>query len=661
MAKPVARIVALEVALGAALLLIIGRAGYLQLVKGREFALRAAKLHTVSRELEPRRGTIYDRNGTPLAISQPRYHVQIALGEVKDTERVVGRLAGDLGLPDDSIRRTFLRGTPKYLWLPGPWTASQVASLRSLQGVHLETVYSRAYPSTRLAAPIVGALVPESGRGLSGVELSLDSLLAGQPGLTTDLRDASGSRYQSPGRLVREPVAGYDVVLTLDAELQGIAEQSLAAALRGFRARGGDVVFLDPRSGELLALASLSEAGGEATPSVFTSAFEPGSTAKPFTAAALLALGRVGRTETVTGEHGTWTYETSRGHTRTISDTHAHEEPLTLARAIQYSSNIAMAKFSRKLRWEEQYDLLRAFGFGAPTGVEFPSEASGRLLRPHTWQPGYEAQSMAMGYAIQVTPVQLAAAYGALANDGLLLAPTLVREIRKPDGEVLYRHEPEPVRRVVSREVAAAIRGFLALAANDSGTGGRAQLRYGLIGKTGTALERGSRGYGAAGYRASFAAIFPARDPQLVVIVTIDRPRGEHYGGLTAAPMTADMLRQALAARRSTIDLSAIADQSVEASRPVPFAPRDDEDGRGPSVAVRLPLPARASRPPPVLLVPDVSGRTVRQAAFALHQRGFRVRVEGSGRVVRSHPAARDSATAGRTVTLYAGSEAKRP
>src|ERR1043166_7490483 len=217
MAKPVARIVALEVALGAALLLIIGRAGYLQLVKGGEFALRAAKLHTVSRELEPRRGTIYDRNGTPLAISQPRYHVQIALGEVKDTERVVGRLAGDLGLPDDSIRRTFLRGTPKYLWLPGPWTASQVASLRSLQGVHLETVYSRAYPSTRLAAPIGGGLVPEGGRGLprgaSGCGLSRASPPAVHPGRATGLRDASGSRYQSPGRLVRDPVAGYDVVL----------------------------------------------------------------------------------------------------------------------------------------------------------------------------------------------------------------------------------------------------------------------------------------------------------------------------------------------------------------------------------------------------------------------------------------------------------------
>jgi cell division protein FtsI (penicillin-binding protein 3) len=660
MAKPAARILALQLALGAGLLLVIGRAGYLQLVRGGDLARQAARLRTVSRELDARRGTIYDRNGAPLAISQPRYHLQLALNEVRDTQRVIRRLVSDLRVPADSLRRTFRRGTPKYLWLRGPWTATEIQPLRAFPGIHLETVYSRAYPSTRLAAPIVGALGPDGGRGLSGLERSLDSLLSGQPGLTTDLRDASGSQYQSPGRLVREPVPGHDVVLTLDAELQGIAEQSLAAALGAFKAQGGDVVFLDPRSGELLALASLAAAGAEATPSVFTGAFEPGSTAKPFTAAALLALGRVDPGETVTGEHGKWTFETSHGKTRSISDTHAHDEPLTLARAIQYSSNIGMAKFSQKLRREEQYDMLRAFGFGAPTGVEFPSEAAGRLRRPDAWLPGYDQQSLAMGYSLQVTPVQLAAAYGAIANDGILLAPTLIREIRNPEGAVVYRHEVETVRRVVSPEVAATIRGFLALAANDSGTGGKAQLKYGLIGKTGTAREQRGGGYRSQDYRASFAAIFPAKDPQLVVIVTIDRPRGAYYGGLTAAPMTADMLRQALSARRSAIDRSAIADQSVEAPR-VPAPSEAEGEPRAGAVAVRLPLTATPRPAAPVVLIPDVLGRPVREAAFALHQRGFRVHVEGSGRVTRSQPVAGDSLAAGRIVTLYAAAEARAP
>lgn len=657
MAKPAARILALQVALGAGLLIIIGRAGWLQLVHGREMARRAASLRTARRELEARRGTIYDRNGTALVHSLPKYHVQIALNEVKDTAEVIRAVTRNLGVSRDSIARSFRRGTPRYFYLHGPFIDSEVGTLRPLRGVHLETTYSRAYPRGVLAEPIIGALDPERGHGQSGLERSLDSLLAGEPGLTTDLRDPSGRRFESPGRLVREPVPGHDVVLTLDAELQEIAEHELARSLSEFKAAGGDVVMLDPRSGELLALASLSTARGTATPSVFTGAFEPGSTAKPFTAAALLALGRVDSSETVSGEHGEWTFVTAGRATRTISDTHAHEEPLTLAKAIQYSSNIAMAKFSLRLRPEEQYDMLRAFGFGSPTGVEFPSEASPDLRPPHKWRPGYEAQSMAMGYGIQVTPVQLAAAYGAIANDGVLLAPTLIREVRDADGQTVYRHEPEVVRRVLAPAVAATVRGYLALAANDSGTGSRAQLRYGIIGKTGTARQAVKGHYQADNYRASFAAIFPAKDPQLVVIVTIDRPHGAYYGGLTAAPMTAEMLRQALAARRSAIDRSVLADARIGTRPSAPASRQGPEEAAG--IAVRLPVGPPKRTTAPVVLIPDVTGRSLRAAVLTLHQRGFRVHVDGAGRAVRTLPAAGDSLPAGKTVVVYAAAEAK--
>ena len=658
MARPAARILALQVALGVGLVIIIGRAGWLQLVHGREMARRAASLRTARRELEARRGTIYDRNGTPLVQSLPKYHVQIALNEVKDTAAVIRLATRNLGASRDSMVRSFRRGTPRYFYLHGPFIDSEVGPLRPLRGVHLETTYSRAYPRGVLAEPIIGALEPERGHGQSGLERSLDSILAGEPGLTTDLRDPSGQRFESPGRLVREPVPGHDVVLTLDAELQEIAEHELTKALPEFKAAGGDVIILDPRTGELLALASLSAEHGNATPSVFTGAFEPGSTAKPFTAAALLTLGRVDSTETVSGEHGEWTFVTSGRTTRTISDTHAHEEPLTLAKAIQFSSNIAVAKFSLRLRPEEQYDMLRAFGFGSPTGVEFPSEASPDLRPPHKWKPGYEAQSMAMGYGIQVTPVQLAAAYGAIANDGVLLAPTLIREVRDADGRTVYRHEPEVVRQVVTPAVAATVRGFLALAANDSGTGSKAQLRYGIIGKTGTAKQAINGRYRADSYRASFAAIFPAKDPQLVVIVTIDRPHGAYYGGLTAAPMTAEMLRQALAARRSAIDRSALAEARIETPRPAPTAREGPEEMAG--VAVRLPIGPAKPPTTPVVLIPDVTGRSLRAAVLTLHQRGFRVRVDGAGLALRTLPAAGDSLATGKTVVLYAASETKR-
>lgn len=302
--------------------------------------------------------------------------------------------------------------------------------------------------------------------------------------------------------------------------------------------------------------------------------------------------------------------------------------------------------------------MLRAFGFGAPTGVEFPSEATGSLEKPHRWQYGYEAQSMATGYRFSVTPLQLAAAYGALASDGLLLAPTLVREIRAPTGELLYRHQTEVVRRVVTPEVAQTIRSFLAEAASDSGTGGRAQVRGGILGKTGTAQMVENGHYVQGAYRASFAAIYPAKDPQLVAVVTIEHPRGSYYGGLTAAPMIAEILQQALAARRSAIERTAETDQNI-AARPAAVAGAAEDERE--TMAVRLPLETGGERSSPTVVVPDVAGRLLRSAVFALHQRGLRVRVEGSGRVVRSVPEAGDSLPAGRTVLLYAQPEARAP
>lgn len=664
MAKPAARITALQIAFGIGVVVVIGRAGWLQLIRGGELSRKAARERTKARELPASRGTIYDRNGTPLVISQPKYRVQLAIKEVKDTSLLIRRAVSELGISRDSLRRTFQRGKPLYPYFYGPFTAMEVASLRAMKGVHLETAYSRAYPSGVLAGPIIGAVAGDGSGGESGLERSLDSVLAGLPGLTIDLKDPSGAQFESPDRLVREPVAGNDVVLTIDAELQAIAENALTQALKDNKAEAGDVVFLDQKTGELLAMASRAEHGATASASVFTSPFEPGSTAKPFTAAALLALGRVDSAETVSGENGEWTYAIgTRGNTRTIHDTHPHKEPLTLSRAIQVSSNIAMAKFSSKLSAEEQYEMLRAFGFGAQTGAEFPSEASGGLRRPDKWREGYSKQSMAMGYEFQVTPVQLAAAYGVFANDGILLTPTLIREVRDRDGRVLYRHQPEVVRRVISPEVAARIRTFLAEAASDSGTGGEAKLRFGILGKTGTAKQAEGGSYASGEYRASFAAIFPARDPQLVAVVTIARPHaGEYYGGLVAAPLTAKMLRQALAARRSVLDRIALEENAGEPvrARRAPDKPNPEPE-TAPSRSVRLPLGASPDAPEPVVLVPEVTGHSVRAAVYALHQRGLRVNVEGTGVVTRSVPAAGDSLAAGKTVVLYAESGAKTP
>jgi cell division protein FtsI (penicillin-binding protein 3) len=257
-----------------------------------------------------------------------------------------------------------------------------------------------------------------------------------------------------------------------------------------------------------------------------------------------------------------------------------------------------------------------------------------------------------MGYSFGVTPVQLAAAYGAIANDGVLLTPTLVKEVHDPEGRVRYRHRPEPVRRAVRHDVGIALKRFLAGAVGEGGTGERAQMvNYTLLGKTGTAQRFENGRYVLGSYTASFAALFPAENPQLVVIVKIDDPKGEIYGGQTAAPLTRNMLQEALAAKRSAIDRGSLATSEAPTtdSEPTREAPVQPEN----TVSLRWPI-SDSTAVGERQLVPNVVGANLRKAVYALHRRGFQVALKGNGQVVRTAPAGGDSLRTGNTVTVWA-------
>lgn len=649
MARVRARVGLMEVVLALSLLLIIGRAGQVQLLKGGDYAKEAARSRTELRAIEARRGTLYDRNGLPLAVTQEAYRVGIAPNEVTERTALIRTAARQLEVPAATLQRGFAAKKP-YLYFYGPYSATDVEPLRKFKGVHVEGVYLRSYPSQRLAGRVIGRMGPD-GVAASGLERALEALILGTPGEEVVLKDRRGRRYESPGRPRQEPVPGNDVVLTIDAELQDIAEQSLAETVREFDAEGGDIVFLDPRTGEVLAVAS--QKNGQADLMAFTEPFEPGSTAKLFTAAALLTLDRVDSTDEVSGEGGRWEMPLSNGRTRNIEDVHEEDGMLTLAKAVEVSSNIAMAKFSQRLSQEEQYRQLRDFGFGAPTGIELPSESRGVVYRPERWQPDLDRVSVAMGYFFEVTALQLAAAYGAIANDGVLLTPTLVREVRAPDGALLYRHQPEPVRRAISPDVAARLREFLRGASGVGGTGAAAQVgTYGVLGKTGTA-RRVRNGRFVDEYVASMAAMFPADDPQLVVVVKIDAPgTGGIYGGDVAAPVVRKMLEQALASKRVSFDRARLLDGSGVPA--VAAAPRRaPERVEPPRVVVPWPIPRDTARPAPVA-VPTVVGLSVRAAALALHRRGFEVAVSGTGKVASTSPSAGATALPGTIVRLQA-------
>src|SRR5881296_1663702 len=638
MARPAVRIQVVEFGVLVGLALLVGRAVQVQILHGRRWAEEAQAQRTERIVLQARRGTLYDRHGTPLAVTQETYHVGIAPNELRDPTADGALISRRLGLTARAWQVALRR---RYAYFAGPYSALEVQPLRSARGVHLEPVLNRFYPDPAVARATIGRL-GDDGLGASGLERTLDSLLAGRPGSAVVLKDRAGREYESPARVLAQPVAGHDVVLTLDRELQEIAQRALDDALRRMDADGGDVVMLDPATGEVLAVAS-RQRDGTARPSAFTDAFEPGSLAKIFAAASLLSHKRVSLTERVSGEGGSY-----RLRDRTVTD----EDPqpsLTLGDAIRVSSNIAMVKFAARLTPAEQYATLRDFGFGAPTGIEFPAEAAGRLRPPSEWtRPS--AASLAMGYELSVTPIQVAAAYGALANDGLLLAPSLIREVRSPGGAVLYRHRVEPVRRVVRPEVAAALRDLLR-GVVERGTGTEAALStFPVAAKTGTARRVVNGRYAPGQYTASFAALFPADHPQLVLVVKIDNPhKGSYFAAQTAAPVTRSMLEQALAARTVALDRARLSTAAPRAT----VAPLEDDGGVVPYV-VPWPYHPDSAAPGPARPVPDVTGMEMRAAVRALHRRGFRVALKGWGAAEHTWPAAGDSAALGSTVTLFA-------
>jgi cell division protein FtsI (penicillin-binding protein 3) len=646
LAKPAVRLGAVRIAFAVAVAVILVRAAEIQLVKGARYEA-AASSRTEERTRQAPRGTIYDRNGERLAQSVERYRIDVQPPRLPDSVKtqITRILIQDLGIARADARRK-LRGDHAHFH--GPFTSIQVRQLRSINGVVLTPAgLGRFYPHGSLAEAILGRIRAD-GRPAGGLELTFDSILTGVPGSEVVRRDLRGGVYESPNRRGPLPIPGHDLVLTLDAGLQEIVENALDDALQRFDAESGDVVVLDPRTGEVLALSSRT-IGGSVSVAALTNPFEPGSTAKVFAAAALLLGGHVGWNDSVWAEQGSWQTE----H-RTIED----EEPygyLTLEQVIKRSSNIGIVKFARLLSAEEQFLMLRDFGLGSRTGIEFPSETGGELKHPYEWS-GITGESMALGYELSVTPLQLAQAYGAIANDGIMMRPTLVRAIVSADGETVHRHTPEPVRRVVPPALARELRDALRGVVYEGGTGESAALKgYEVAGKTGTARRAGPGGYIEDEYTTSFTSLFPADDPQIVMVVKLDKPKGEVFAAATAAPITKAVLEQLLAGETGALERTRLA----TATSPVlGGAPRGPESAE---VTVSWPEGAVTDPDDDSCAVPDVRGLTLRAASQQLHELGLRIELKGRGEIRALDPAPGTIVQRGTTVHLVADDLGKRP
>jgi len=633
-------------AFGAALLLVLGQALKLQVLEGEKWARTAEEQQRERVLLPPRRGSIYDRDGVPLALSHETFRVSVAPHELRDRRAAARALTENLGLSAAEAARA-TSNQRRWAVLPGRFTAEQRKQIGDMRGVYFERLLERFYPQGEIAREVIG-VVAGDGRTLGGIEQQLDDLLRGEAGYSVLRRDARGRAQTTISLPVVAPVDGADVYLTIDFDLQEIADGALREAIRSTNSSGGDLLISDPRTGEILAAVSRRGGRGRSLTAI-TEPYEPGSTLKPFLAAAVLQEGRATLQDSVYGEKGRW-----HDGRRMITDSHAAEW-LSLIDVIRVSSNIGIIKFNQRLSPGEQYQYLRDFGFGTPTGIEYPAESTGRLRRPVSWT-AFSPASLAMGYEISVTPLQMTAAYGALANGGLMMEPYLVREVRGTGGEVLRSRKPQVIRRVLQPEIASQVTEALVSVVRE-GTATRASYaNFDVAGKTGTARRTGAGGrYEAGSYTSTFAGYFPADDPQIVIFVKLDQPKGGFYGGATAAPVTRETLQGLLAARSPTFDTRRL----VSSQQPTTLTTvgtlrgRDAGAREGTSVfhlADGLPeveVEARST-----INVPDLEGLAMRDAVRRTHAVGLHVRVRGSGAIQQTSPLAGSEMVKGDTLVL---------
>lgn len=655
---------------------LVGKAGYEQLYRHAYWAALGRRQHYATSGLPAPRGDIEDASGSTLAESRELTHLGVAPREVADRAALAAALRA--GGVDPGWVRTALDTGRRWVDIPGAFLPSDVAPAAAMRGVYARPVMDRVYASSAGLRPIVGRVGPA--RALDGVELALDSLLRGDTATVRVPRDRSGRVLEAPPG-GREPEPGNTVVLTLHRELQDICDRALSDAVDSLHASGGDIVVMNPMTGEVLAMASRRVDPPGIANTAITEPYEPGSTVKPFVAARLLMLGRVRLDEQV---------NTFGGHLdidgRHIDDADEHPAMMSLAEVIKHSSNVGIVLFAQRLTPREKYELLRDAGFGTPTAVPLPAESPGILRDPTHWTK-QTAASVAMGYEVAVTPLQVVTAYSAIANGGLLLAPHIVQEIRSPAGAVLYHDSTEVVRRIMSPQVAATIRQMLR-GVVASGTSTRADLAtYDVAGKSGTARRTVRGRYAAGDYTASFVGLFPVEHPQFVILVKLDHPRvGGYYGGVLAGGVTNVVLRAALAARDGALNLGELAadahapredtsaaaravradsarravarrlaDSVRAAARPparVAIAVPPDSDPRTTASYV-VTLPARARIAPAVVgtrAVPDVAGLPLRAAVRTLHAAGFRVELTRG--LTGTLPASGTPLTPGRVVRL---------
>ncbi len=529
---------------------IIGRAVQLQIFKQTELSQKAISQYKTAFHKTPRRGTIYDRNHRELAVSISTTSIYAHPKLVLSQKRTATTLASALNLEQQLLFKR-LSSDKGFVWIKRHATPREVSATRKLDldGIDFVAENKRFYPMKTLAAQVIG-FCGIDGKGLEGLEYFYNCFLSGQGTNWTVFKDALGRSFNAQ-KPPAENLNGYNLVLTIDKNIQYIAQTALSETVKKFSAKSGMALVMEPHTGAMLAIAHAPEFN----PNIFaqhepqsrrnraiTDCFEPGSTFKIFLGAAALESGLCTRNTEFDCEDGRYEVGNSVVH-----DVHSRGV-LSLQDIIKYSSNIGAAKIGNRIGEEYLYDRLKAFGFGTRTGIDCPGETPGSVLAPEDWSD-MDALAICFGQSVSVSALQLATAVSVIANDGVLMKPYLVQAMTDQNGRIVKAFQPTRMRRVISSETAKTMGRMLERVVAKGGTGQRAALSgYRVAGKTGTAqkVDPQINRYATDKHIATFVGFVPARDPVIAILVVVDEPRKQCYGGIVAAPVFSQIAKESL-------------------------------------------------------------------------------------------------------------------
>lgn len=659
--------------------LVLSAGWDLMIAQGGQWRTLAERQRQRRLIVQPKRGSLYDRNGTALAVSIEVPSVSMDAQEMlRDVPAArvpyvardaANRIAAALGLDAVQVERKILQ-KKRFAWLKRRASADEVEAIRlistgsgdpsaRLLGLSVNGESHRYYPRRELAGSLIGFVAPD-GKGKDGLELALEPELQGRPDQLAGLRDRSGRLLFSDAVEDDAALAGHDVALTIDQTIQFAAERDLAMAIQTFEAKDGSLVALDPRTGEILALAShptynpndyeTSDFEARRARAV-TDTFEPGSSMKIFTIAAGLATGVISPTQQLYCEKGAMRIDKV-----TIRDTHPAEW-LTIPKILAVSSNICAAKIGLSLGADRLYEYLRRFGFGQATGLSVTGEATGTLRPRGRGWVDIETAAASFGQGITVSALQLAIATAAIANGGELMEPTIIKRVNAATGELIREATPTLRRRVVPRAVASQVTELMVGVTEGEGTGTEATIAgYRVAGKTATAQKANPRTgrYSEDKFVASFVGFVPANNPVALIAVVIDEPMGEHAGGVVAAPVFRRVAQMILEHKGMTPPTTKHVNVAELGNRPDPAHITYEvlRQAQGDHATVQEIANSGSPRKPGFVKLPDMTGWPMRDVIHQVSELGLSPEIQGTGFLSKQQPAPGQSVEKGAQLKL---------